>query len=89
MTTAPGTADSAPSGADAKRSVDLVLVVPGLDVRGPGEALERLIEGIRRYREGPPRQWLGCHIATRLGEGVTQATVRVALGDGTEHSYDI
>ena len=89
MTTAPGTADCAPSGADAKRSVDLVLVVPGLDVRGPGEALDRLIEGIRRYRESCPKQWLGHHIATRLAEGVTQATMRVVLGDGTEYWYDI
>jgi hypothetical protein len=89
MTTAPGSADSASSGTGAKHSVDLVLVVPGLDVRGPGEALERLIEGIRHYRESCTKQWLGCHIATRLGEGVTQATLRVVLGDGTEHWYDI
>jgi hypothetical protein len=89
MTTAPGTADSAPSDTSTKPSVDLVLVLPGLDVRRPGEALERLIEGIGRYRESRRKRWLGCHIATRLGEGITQATMRVVLGDGTKHSYDI
>jgi hypothetical protein len=66
--------------------VDLVVVVPGLDVSRHGEALERLLDGLDHHlcAAGRPHR-----IATRQGEGVGQATLDFQPGGGATQRLEI
>jgi hypothetical protein len=78
---------SQPTGSEV--ATDLVIVVPGSDVKRHGEALERLIDGLQRYVERRTDVISSYRIASRQGEGVGQATVELQRADGTAQHLDI